>query len=74
MLVLFLLGTVLSADVDALKAFDVHCSKLYVAGKQPLQQALCDLLAANGYQAQAVDAAVTARMGIVGAMTIAKWL
>ena len=69
----FLLGTVLTADLDALKAFDVGCSKLYVAGKQPLQQALCDLLAANGYLAEAVDAAVTARMGITGAMAIANW-
>lgn len=69
----FLLGTVLTADLDALKAFDVGCSKLYVAGKQPLQQALCDLLAANGYQAESVDASITARMGITGAMTIAKW-
>lgn len=69
----FLLGTVLTADVDALKAFDVGCSKLYVAGKQPLQQALCDLLAAHGYQAEAVDASITARMGIAGAMTIANW-
>ena len=70
----FLLGTVLTADMDALRAFDTCCSKLYVAGKQPLQQALCDLLAANGYQTEAVDAAVTARIGITGAMTIAGWL
>ena len=70
----FLLGTVLSADVDALRAFDVPCSKLYIAGKEPLQQALCDLLAANGYQAFASDSAVTARMGIIGAMTITGWL
>ena len=70
----FLLGTVLTADLDALRAYDVPCSTLYVAGKEPLQQALCDLLAANGYQAVPVDAAVTARIGITGAMAIAGWL
>ncbi|MBQ7867532.1 MAG: 2-dehydro-3-deoxygalactonokinase [Clostridia bacterium] len=70
----FLLGTVLTADLDALKAFDVSCSSLYIAGKEPLQQALCDLFNANGYQAIPVDAAVTARIGITGAMLIAGWL
>ncbi|MBR3874022.1 MAG: 2-dehydro-3-deoxygalactonokinase [Clostridia bacterium] len=70
----FLLGTVLTADLDALKAFDVTCSRLFVAGKEPLQQALCDLMNANGYQAIPVDAAVTARIGITGAMAIAGWL
>ena len=70
----FLLGTVLTADLDALKAFDVPCSRLFVAGKEPLQQALCDLMNENGYQAIPVDAALTARIGITGAMAIAGWL
>ena len=70
----FLLGTVLSADMDALKAFDAPFSKLYVAGKEPLQQALCDLLEAKGYSAIAVEPDITARIGINGAMTIAGWL
>ena len=70
----FLLGTVLTADVDALRSFDAPYSKLYVAGKQPLQQALCDLFEANGYQICAADPSVTAEMGLIGAMTIAGWL
>lgn len=70
----FLLGTVLSADVDALRAFEAPMNKLYIAGKQPLQQALCDLLTENGLSAEPADEAVTAQIGVIGAMTIAGWL
>jgi 2-dehydro-3-deoxygalactonokinase len=69
----FLLGVVLAADVEALKAFDVPVSRLYVAGREPVQQALCDLFTQSGYEAVPVDASITAQIGLAGAMRIAEW-
>ena len=67
----FLLGVALKSDVDALKSFAPGASRLYVAGKEPLQTALIDLLASEGYAAESVSSDISGRMGIVGALTIA---
>lgn len=70
----FLLGTVLSSDLEALKAFGMSSGELYVAGKEPLQQALCDLFQFNGFCTSPVSEDITARMGVVGALSITGWL
>ena len=72
----FLLGVVLRADLDALNAFEAaqKGAGLYIAGKEPLQQALCDLLTAFGHAARPVPAEITGRIGVVGALKIAGYL
>lgn len=66
----YLLGATLALDVKALEAFlpAVDDTRVYVAGKAPVQRAMCDVLSALGMEgAQAVPPEVTARMGVVGA-------
>lgn len=72
----FLLGVVLRADLDALNAFEAaqKGAELYIAGKEPLQQALRDLLTAFGRAARPVPAEITGRIGVVGALKIAGCL
>lgn len=70
----YLLGAVLALDVKALEAFlpDPGSAQTYVAGRAPVQRAMCDVLGALGVGgARAVSQDVTARMGIAGAGMIA---
>lgn len=71
----YLLGAVLHTDLQALSCFlALHGWErvaIYVAGKEPLQTALCDLLAEQHYDPRAVPPAISAKMGIAGALRIA---
>ncbi|MBR1407363.1 MAG: 2-dehydro-3-deoxygalactonokinase [Clostridia bacterium] len=69
----WLLGAVLCEDVKALRTFVKGAAPaVYVAGKPPLQQAFIDVLRAMGIKgARSVDPALTARMGVTGALEIA---
>lgn len=69
----YLLGAALSQDVLALRAFSLYHpgDPLYVCGKPPVQQALCDALRAAGLDAvQGVDGALGREMGVRGARII----
>lgn len=69
----YLLGAVLALDVQAMQAFMKEGEKVrvYVAGKAPVQQAMCDVLAALGVEgAQAVPQEISSRMGLEGALEI----
>jgi len=69
----YLLGATLALDVQAMQAFakDAENVRVYVAGKAPVQQAMCDVLAAMGVEdAQMVDQALSAKMGLAGALEI----
>ncbi|MDD3213153.1 MAG: 2-dehydro-3-deoxygalactonokinase [Eubacteriales bacterium] len=70
----YLLGTVLYTDLQALVRFLAlrgwERAAIYVAGKEPLQTALCDLLAERQYSPHTVDAALSAKMGVAGALRI----
>lgn len=68
----YLLGATLALDVQAMQAFAKDCdARIYVAGKAPVQQAMCDVLAAMGIEdAQPVDPAISARMGVEGAVAL----
>lgn len=68
----YLLGATLALDVQAMQAFAKDCdARIYVAGKAPVQQAMCDVLCAMGIEdAQPVDPALSAQMGLEGALTL----
>ncbi len=69
----YLLGVTLSADVQALRAFHLRQTDdaLFVAGKAPLQRALCDALTASGFaDVSGVEPGITAAMGVAGARII----
>lgn len=69
----YLLGVTLSADVLALRAFHLRRDgdALFVAGKPPLQQALCDALAESGFAGvSGVPVALSSAMGVAGARII----
>ena len=65
----WLLGAVLAEDVKALRSFAGGGERVFAAGKPPLQQAFLDVLGAP--DAVAADPALTARMGVEGALAIA---
>lgn len=68
----YLLGAVLSTDIQAIRAFCGSGLPLFIAGKQPLKQALADVAQAAGLSsAAAVADDLCARMGIAGALHIA---
>lgn len=70
----YLLGTVLQTDIQALKAFCTAEIPLFIAGKQPLQQALLDLLREEGFAlARGVPTAVFEKAGLTGALKIALY-
>lgn len=69
----YLLGVTLSADILALRAFHLRSAEdaLFVAGKPPLQQALCDALTECGFRGIfGVPAALSSSMGVTGARII----
>ncbi len=66
----YLLGAVLALDAAALESFlpDACGARVYVAGKAPVQRAMCDVLDALGVEgARAVKPELTAKMGVTGA-------
>lgn len=71
----YLLGAALALDVQAMRAFmgdAAGATAVYVAGKAPVQQAMCDVLdALDMPHAVQVSPAHSARMGLCGAMRIA---
>ena len=69
----WLLGAVLAEDEKALRSFmGSEAPKIYVAGKPPLQRAFLDVLDELGLPgARGVDPAVSARMGLEGALFVA---
>ncbi|MBP3657347.1 MAG: 2-dehydro-3-deoxygalactonokinase [Clostridia bacterium] len=70
----YLLGAVLSLDVQAMQSFvkDLDAVDVYVAGKDPIQGCMCDVLEALGVEgAKPVDPALSARMGTEGVLAIA---
>ena len=69
----WLLGAALREDVRAMRAFmDGGQTPVFVSGKPPLQRAFMDVMEASGLTgAISVDPAVTARMGVRGALAIA---
>ena len=69
----WLLGAVLMEDVRALRDFADAGTAVYVAGKPPLQQAFYDVLEAEGsMKPVCVDPALSAGMGLCGALSIAE--
>lgn len=69
----YLLGATLALDVQAMNAFiaEPENARVYVAGKAPVQQAMCDVLAALSIEgARQVPREISARMGICGALEI----
>ena len=70
----YLLGAVMALDVDAMQSFvnDIENIDVYVAGKDPIQRCMCDVLEALGVEgAKPVDPAISAQMGTHGVVTIA---
>ena len=68
----YLLGATLALDVQAMRAFAGGGAQAYVAGKAPVQQCMCDVIAALGEgEARQVPAELSARMGLQGVLTIA---
>ncbi len=68
----YLLGAVLQSDIQALKAYATVHTPLYIAGKEPLQTALCGLAHAAGFtQVHPVKHETAGRMGVTGALRIA---
>jgi len=71
----YLLGAVLQTDIHALKAYAGVDTPIYIAGKEPLQSALCGLAYAAGYlHVHPVSMETASRMGITGALRIASIL
>lgn len=71
----YLLGAVLAQDVLAMKRFTGNEQDLpvFVAGKLPVQQAMCDVMnALHAGSAAAVPRELSARMGVFGALLIAS--
>ena len=59
--------------MQALRAFHLRQTDdaLFVAGKAPLQRALCDALTASGFaDVSGVEPGITAAMGVAGARII----
>ena len=51
---------------------EMVCPQIFVAGKPPVQQAMCDVMDALGMEgAKPVPQPVSARMGLCGALRIA---
>lgn len=68
----YLLGAVLQTDVQALQEDRREDVPLYLAGKEPVNRALADVLRAAGEEnVTTVSAEICARMGIQGALRIA---
>jgi len=68
----YLLGATLAPDVLALRAFigGEKKMRIYVAGKAPVQRAVCDVMRAMGEtDIVPVEASVSAAMGITGALS-----
>jgi 2-dehydro-3-deoxygalactonokinase len=70
----FLLGVVLRTDVQAMESFPLMGAMagapVYVAGKEPMQTALCDALAAHHREAQPFPTEWAGKMGFAGALRI----
>ncbi len=70
----FLLGVVLHTDLQALASFPLMGTMadapIYVAGREPLQTALCDALSTRGRAAEAIPKDWSATMGFVGALWV----
>lgn len=65
-------GLALGVAPDHTEIRDVEEPAIYVAGKDPVQQAMLDVLEALGHEdAQAVPRELSAKMGILGAVRIA---
>ena len=70
----YLLGAVMALDVDAMQSFvsDIENMDVYVAGKDPVQRCMCDVLEALGVEgAKPVDPEISGQMGTHGVVTIA---
>ena len=70
----YLLGAAMALDVKAMQSFvkDIENMDVYVAGKDPIQRCMCDVLEALGVEgAKPVDPAISAQMGTHGVVTIA---
>ncbi|MBP3428332.1 MAG: 2-dehydro-3-deoxygalactonokinase [Clostridia bacterium] len=70
----YLLGAALSLDVQAMQSFvkEIENTDVYVAGKDPVQGCMCDVLEALGVEgAKPVDPAISAQMGTAGVLAIA---
>ncbi|MGN0991705.1 MAG: 2-dehydro-3-deoxygalactonokinase [Candidatus Ventricola sp.] len=70
----YLLGAVLALDVQAMQSFvgDREDVEAYIAGKAPLQQAMCDVIAALcAGEAVQVSSELSGQMGRAGALEIA---
>ncbi|MBR6767449.1 MAG: 2-dehydro-3-deoxygalactonokinase [Clostridia bacterium] len=69
----YLLGAVIATDVQALRAFSGGQEKkrIFVAGKAPLQTAVCDVMEVMGEKdVVPVNPSVSAAMGVTGALVI----
>lgn len=70
----YMLGAVLSLDVQAMRAFvsDIDNMDVFVAGQDPVQRCMCDVLEALGVEgARPVDPEISGQMGTHGVVTIA---
>ena len=70
----YLLGAAMALDVKAMQSFvkDIENMDVYVAGKDPVQTCMCDVLEALGVEgAKPVDPVISAQMGTHGVVTIA---
>ena len=64
----------MALDVAAMQSFvkGIENMDVYVAGKDPIQRCMCDVLEALGVEgAKPVDPAISAQMGTHGVVTIA---
>ncbi len=69
----YLLGAVMHTDIQALQSFCEIDTPLYIAGREPVQTALCDLALAAGFtNVHPISGDISGKMGIVGALHIAK--
>ena len=70
----YLLGAVMALDVKAMQSFvdGIENMNVYVAGKDPIQRCMCDVLEELGVEgAKPVDPEISAQMGTHGVVTIA---
>ena len=70
----YLLGATLALDVQAMQSFvgDQENVEAFIAGKAPLQQCMCDVIAAlEAGEANAVPTEISSKMGIAGVLEIA---
>ena len=69
----YLLGAVTQTDAAALKAFTGTDAPIYIAGREPVKTALCDIFQAAGFSAvHPVAEEISSRMGLAGALRIAE--